>query len=512
MVSKHKDLSPEKISRLVTCAQPIKKKSMFKVQLNKNYILAIFIFLLISVKLLFIFLSGPLPDEAYYWLWSKKPALSYYDHPPLTSWIQYSLSLILPYKILEIRALPFLCFLTICFVNVKWIQEIKKRENITLLSSTVIFFSLPLYGIFLTIAFPDALMVLLLFSSGFLFYKFYSGRLEGKNDYKLWYLATLCFSLACITKYNAIMFGVGILIFMSSQKSTLRSLLLSRHFVFSIFLFIFTQLPVLIWNLENQFSSFQFHLNKRMDTELSISSFVKNTSTFILATALSISPLATVYLYTKKNKIALCKVNQLAMSCAYYVLLVTICSCIFLSIFTNVLYYWSIVGFILFIPYLSLFFHKTWEIVFQLCYGLTFFLLLTINSSFFPLTLFSGDVDRETAIVHKWEQVIKQISNFQKITKVKHILFTDYRIASLYGFHSGNRNVDALMQNRETQFDIWRSKKHSYPTKSLVIADGDFPIHIELKKIFRGITYLGQIETNQYNRKIKNFDVYLVSK
>ena len=31
--------------------------------------------------------AKPLPDEAYYWLWSKNIALSYFDHPPLATWV-----------------------------------------------------------------------------------------------------------------------------------------------------------------------------------------------------------------------------------------------------------------------------------------------------------------------------------------------------------------------------------------------------------------------------------------
>ena len=482
---------------------------MYKVFLNINYTLVLFAFFFIVLKFIFIFSSGPLPDEAYYWLWSKNIGLSYYDHPPLTSWLQYLISFIVPDNILEIRALPFLCFLAIFFINIKWMMEIERRENIESFNSTVVFLSLPLYGILLTIAFPDALMILLLFLSGFLFYKFYSASIEKKYEYKFWYLSTFCFSLACITKYNAIFFGVGILIFMWAQKLTLRPMFASRHFIFSLIILFLTQLPVLIWNFENQFSSFQFHLNERMDKELSTTSFLKNSSTFILATALSISPLFAIYLFTKKNKIELGEVDQLAMSCAYYVLLVTICSCIFLSIFTNVLYYWSVVGFILFTPYLPLLFRKTWEVIFQLCYGLAFLLLLTVNSVLLPLTIFSANVDRETAIIHKWEQVVRQISNFQRINEVEDIIFTDYRIASLYGFHSGNTDVDALMQNRKTQFDIWRSKKQFYPKKSLIIADSDFPIHGKITTVFSKIIYLGRIETNNFSRQIKNFDVYL---
>jgi hypothetical protein len=27
------------------------------------------------------------PDEAYYWAWSLKPQLSYFDHPGLIAWV-----------------------------------------------------------------------------------------------------------------------------------------------------------------------------------------------------------------------------------------------------------------------------------------------------------------------------------------------------------------------------------------------------------------------------------------
>ena len=26
------------------------------------------------------------PDEAYYWLWSRVPSAGYYDHPPMIAW------------------------------------------------------------------------------------------------------------------------------------------------------------------------------------------------------------------------------------------------------------------------------------------------------------------------------------------------------------------------------------------------------------------------------------------
>ena len=44
--------------------------------------------LIILIKILYIVFSNPLPDEAYYWLWSNRVALSYFDHPPLLAWVQ----------------------------------------------------------------------------------------------------------------------------------------------------------------------------------------------------------------------------------------------------------------------------------------------------------------------------------------------------------------------------------------------------------------------------------------
>lgn len=34
------------------------------------------------LRFLFIFIMGPMPQDAYYFFYSQHPALSYFDHPP----------------------------------------------------------------------------------------------------------------------------------------------------------------------------------------------------------------------------------------------------------------------------------------------------------------------------------------------------------------------------------------------------------------------------------------------
>lgn len=39
------------------------------------------------VKIYIVFNAPPVGDEAYYWMWSQKLGLSYFDHPPLHAWL-----------------------------------------------------------------------------------------------------------------------------------------------------------------------------------------------------------------------------------------------------------------------------------------------------------------------------------------------------------------------------------------------------------------------------------------
>ena len=73
----------EKIWRVEIGTRSFKKRYMYKVLLNINYTLVFFAVFFVVLKVLYSFSCGPLPDEAYYWLWSKNIGLSYYDHPPL---------------------------------------------------------------------------------------------------------------------------------------------------------------------------------------------------------------------------------------------------------------------------------------------------------------------------------------------------------------------------------------------------------------------------------------------
>ena len=87
-----------------------------------------------------------------------------------------------------------------------------------------------------------------------------------------------------------------------------------------------------------------------------------------------------------------------------------------------------------------------------------------------------GKVDRETAILFGWESITDFVRKEKKLHGIQNIVFTDYRLGSLYIFHSSDFDADVIMEYRRTQFDIWRDKEKLFANDTLIFTDPDFPI------------------------------------
>ena len=142
-------------------------------------------------------------------------------------------------------------------------------------------------------------------------------------------------------------------------------------------------------------------------------------------------------------------------------------------------------------------------------FGLLVTAFLLINSTLYPLSSFWGEVDRETAILYGWNNITSIIYEIGIEEKLNRVVFTDYRLASLYSFHSDNYNSDAIMESRDTQFDIWRRNKKYKPEKSLIISDDDFPIHRKIFENYSELNFLRSINISINEKKIKTYKVYL---
>jgi len=467
-------------------------------------LLLFLLFFVILIKALFFIYANPLPDEAYYWLWSSNVAFSYFDHPPLAAWVQSLLFFFSNNKNFLIRALPLFSLGIMLTIMIFWQKCIfRKIDYREYLRSVVLFLTLPIFSIFFSISFPDYLLITLLFASSFFLFLYFE-----KKGVHHWYLATLLFSLALLTKYNAVLFGLGALAYILYYKKEIECPSYGQIIV-SIFIVFLIQTPVLFWNLTNDFMSFSFHLNERLDEEKNFLTVFRNTTGFLVGVTLAFSP---VLIFNLKNNFFLKRDGHSRKSfitMSKFVLVFSTIFCIVLSFFTNVLYYWLSPALVLLIPFLSDIIRSKMGQYLHISYGILVAIILFINMSIYPISAFFGDVDRETAILFGWNKIVEIVGKEKKERSIEKVVFSDYRLGSLYIFHSSDFKADVIMGERKTQFDVWRNKEALSLKNALIITDENFPINEKLLLSFKAIEFVRDIEIYIGHKFIKKYQVFL---
>ena len=453
--------------------------------------------------------AKPLPDEAYYWLWSKNIALSYFDHPPLATWVNAFLFSIYDNKYFAIRALPIVSLGLVLTIMIIWQRLMAKRLNYGLcLKSVVLFLAFPIYAIFFSISFPDYLLITLLFASSFFLFLYFESNKTLSGVIHYWYLAILFFSLALLTKYNAVLLGMGVLAYILYYRKQIEGPSFVHILISIIIIFLF-QMPVLFWNLSNDFASFSFHMVERLDKGKNFLTVLRNVSGFLSGVLLAFSPIFIINLKNNYYSEDYSENRKSFIKMSKFVVVFSVIFCLFLSFFTNVLYYWLTPATVLLIPFLvNILRFKIWQYL-HIFYGIVISSILVINISIYPISAFFGDVDRETAISYGWKKIVELIEKEKKLHGIERVVFSDYRLGSLYIFHSEDFEADVVMEKRKTQFDVWRDELNSLRANALIVTDNDFPIGQKLSSRFGKIEFVKDIEIRIGNKLVRKYHIFL---
>jgi 4-amino-4-deoxy-L-arabinose transferase-like glycosyltransferase len=196
------------------------------------------------------------PDEAYYWVWTRHLSLSYFDHPPLCSWLiwlstsilgQTELAVRLPACILSLASIPVLMVASKAIIPDKRIQYLV--GNLMLLSPATVILGL--------ITTPDS--PAWFFGCSAIAAAAWAIR-DTKPNIKLWLLFGLCLGLAGLSKYTAALIGISVFIAILTTPDR-RIHLYRPWFWVAAILSAAVVSPVLIWNLRHDFPSFRFQLS-----------------------------------------------------------------------------------------------------------------------------------------------------------------------------------------------------------------------------------------------------------
>ena len=190
-------------------------------------------------------------DEAYYWVWSKHPQLSYFDHPPMIAWL-IKLATISADDEWLIRLVPLGCAaLTGMFI---WRTAAELFDASIADRALLIFLLSPLAQIGFSLATPDAPLILGWAAALWCLQRALFGE---RRQY--YYLAGLAAGFALLSKYTAVLLLPGALVFM--LLSSYRRQLATREVWLAIGIALLLFSPVLSWNYGHEWASFQFQLN-----------------------------------------------------------------------------------------------------------------------------------------------------------------------------------------------------------------------------------------------------------
>ena len=193
-------------------------------------------------------------DEVYYWTYAMYPDWSHFDHPPMVGFFIQLFSGNLFFTSEFFLRLSSVICMTINTYLMFLIGKQTKNEQTGFYAAllyTASVYAFVITGVFIL---PDTPLSIFTFLAVLFFVKYF--QIEN-NGYLL--LAGLFSGLAMLSKYSGafIWIGVGLYVIFYSRKEFKNPFMYLSVIISAICL-----LPILIWNVNNEFISFTFHGNR----------------------------------------------------------------------------------------------------------------------------------------------------------------------------------------------------------------------------------------------------------
>jgi dolichol-phosphate mannosyltransferase len=197
-----------------------------------------------------------MPEETYYWNYSRHLDFGYLDHPPMVAWLIRVATAVFGQTEFGVRAGALLCgAVTSIFVY-------KLTRNLfgtaAALAALLLVQALPFFFLSGLLMTPDAPLAAAWAASLY----FLERALIG-NQSRAWWFAGICLGLGMISKYSVALLGAVTAAFMAWDRQARRWWVRSPPYVGALLaLAIFS--PVIIWNAQHEWASFAFQTSRRL--------------------------------------------------------------------------------------------------------------------------------------------------------------------------------------------------------------------------------------------------------
>lgn len=215
-----------------------------------NFFFQIF-WLSLLVKLVIGYFLPLLPDEAYYWIWSNNLQLSYYDHPPMIAWLFRLGHFLEPYG--HAVRFPGIIFLHLSLFTWREIFNQLKISEQAFCRFLFLILLVPYLGIGSIILTPD-LPLMFFWPLSLLFFI----RITQNEKWSDYAILGMSLGLGFLSKYHIVLFLICAIVYLSLERKW--SSIKWKYVGFTFILGLVFSLPVIVWNVSNDFQSFTFQL------------------------------------------------------------------------------------------------------------------------------------------------------------------------------------------------------------------------------------------------------------
>ena len=194
-------------------------------------------------------------DEVYYWTYAMYPDWSHFDHPGMVGWVMqvFSLNLLFSSEFaLRLSSIVFMTIDTYIIYRLGCLVKNKLAGFYAALLYTASLYCFIITGVFIM---PDTPLMMFTLLSIWCFINAMRDDVETHGHASL-LLGGLFAGLALLSKYSAVFIwsGVGLYVLLFDRKQ-----LKNKYLYLSALISVVCMLPVLIWNMQNDFISFTFH-------------------------------------------------------------------------------------------------------------------------------------------------------------------------------------------------------------------------------------------------------------
>jgi hypothetical protein len=194
-------------------------------------------------------------DEVYYWTYALYPDLSHFDHPPMVGFIiqAFSLNLIFDHEIfLRLASVLFGAINTwLIFIITARIKNLLAGFYAAVLYTSSVYCFI-IAGIFIL---PDTPQLLFCLLSLYFFTTSITYKVVNRFTKINLLLAGITLGLGMLSKYTTVFLWFGAIAYILIYN---RTWLKTKEFYISILVSLIIFIPVVVWNIQNNFISFSF--------------------------------------------------------------------------------------------------------------------------------------------------------------------------------------------------------------------------------------------------------------